>query len=56
MTTQDRAPSGDAAGKASPEMLELRARPQPVTRINRKIRHSLLTVLIGLPYRRSPCR
>jgi type IV secretion system protein VirB10 len=37
MTERDHDPSGDAAGKVSPEMLELRVRPQPVTRINSKV-------------------
>jgi type IV secretion system protein TrbI len=37
MTERDRPPSQGAAGRVSSETLELRARPQPVTRINSKV-------------------
>ena len=37
MTTQGSEATGDATGKVPPETLELRARPQPVTRINRRV-------------------
>ena len=37
MTTRDTTGTADGAGKVAPESLELRARPQPVTRINRKV-------------------
>ena len=36
MTTQGPDPGADPSAKVAPETLELRARPQPVTRINRK--------------------
>ncbi|MGE0851972.1 MAG: TrbI/VirB10 family protein [Hyphomicrobiaceae bacterium] len=37
MTDQSSNQPGSQAGKVPPEQLELRARPQPVTRINRKV-------------------
>jgi type IV secretion system protein VirB10 len=37
MTDQSTSEPGSQAGKVPPEQLELRARPQPVTRINRKV-------------------
>ena len=37
MTTADRNGPTGADGKVTPETLDLRARPQPVTRINRKV-------------------
>ncbi len=37
MTDQSANQPGSQAGKVAPEQLELRARPQPVTRINRKV-------------------
>ena len=37
MTTQGPDPGADATAKVAPETLELRARPQPVTRINRRV-------------------
>ena len=37
MTTQGPDPGADPTAKVAPETLELRARPQPVTRINRRI-------------------
>ena len=37
MTTQGPDPGADASAKVAPETLELRARPQPVTRINRRV-------------------
>ena len=37
MTERDPNQPKDTQGKAAPETLELRARPQPVTRINRKV-------------------
>ena len=37
MTTRDTKDPADPDAKEPPEALELRARPQPVTRINRKV-------------------
>ena len=37
MTTQGPDPGAEASAKVAPETLELRARPQPVTRINRRV-------------------
>ena len=37
MTTGDPDGPSGAGAKVAPETLELRARPQPVTRINRKV-------------------
>ena len=37
MTEREPNEATDTTGKVAPETLELRARPQPVTRINRKV-------------------
>jgi type IV secretory pathway VirB10-like protein len=46
MTERDPAQSGGAQPKVSPETLELRARPQPVTRINSKVLIGSAAVLL----------
>jgi hypothetical protein len=48
MTTADPDGPAGADGKVAPETLELRARPQPVTRINRKVLIGGAAVLLFL--------
>jgi type IV secretion system protein TrbI len=48
MTTADPNDSSGTDGKVPPEALELRARPQPVTRINRKVLIGGAAVLLFL--------
>ena len=46
MTTQGSEPGAEAGGKVPPEALELRARPQPVTRINRRVLIGVAAVVL----------
>ena len=48
MTTRDPNDPADPEAKVAPETLELRARPQPVTRINRKVLIGGAAVLLFL--------
>jgi type IV secretion system protein VirB10 len=48
MTGQGQQPPPDPGAKVSPETLQLRARPQPVTRINRKVVIGAAAVLLCL--------
>jgi type IV secretion system protein TrbI len=46
MTSQESTAAGAAGGKVAPETLELRARPQPVTRINRRVLIGLAAIIL----------
>ena len=46
MTRAELPPANDGAGKVAPETLALRARPQPVTRINRRVLIAVAAVIL----------
>ncbi len=46
MTSQESTAAGAAGSKVAPEILELRARPQPVTRINRRVLIGLAAIIL----------